>query len=408
MSDVVMAVCMQGVGHLKALLPVIEGLCARGQPVHVFTDANFRPAVERAGARFIDLFARYPLDDADATSMPVPSRFVTFAGVYAERLIEEVAALDPALIVYDTFSVVAPVVARRLRIPYVNVCPNHAPVPARVTTALRNDPRVAISPQCWTAVNHLRDIHGIRNANPFWYVEALSPFLNLYPEPEEFLDTEDRDAFEPVAFFGALAPTLQRQPAVEVFPRGRRRLRIYVAFGTVIWWYFEAVAQAALCAITSTCADLDVDVVIGLGGHRLGAATQAALVRPNVQVLEYANQWTALQEADVFITHHGLNSTHEGIFHEVPMISYPFFSDQPALARRCQELGLAVKLASAPCAPIDPDALRSALRQLTDERDQFAARLAKARSWELRTIAGRGVVLDRMLALIGTGAGTAS
>ena len=408
MTPSVVVVCMQGVGHLQALLPVIEGLSARGRTVHVLTHADFRARVERAGGRFVDLFARHPIDLADATSIPVPSRFVSFAGVYADSLVEEVAALAPALIVYDTFSVVAPVMARRLGIPYINVCPNHAPVPARVTAALREDPRVAISARCWAAVKRLQDVHGISNANPFWYAEALSPFLNLYPEPEEFLDEEDQAAFEPVAFFGSLAPTLQEESAVEVFPRTRRGLRIYVAFGTVVWWYFEAVACAALSVITNTCADLDVDIVIGLGGHRLEAATRAALLRPNVQVFEYADQWAALREADVFITHHGLNSTHEAIFHEVPMISYPVFSDQPALARRCQALGLAVPLASAPGAPVRADALRVALQRLTDDRDGLASRLAEARSWELRTIAGRGAVVDRLLALSGRDGGTDS
>ena len=38
-------------------------------------------------------------------------------------------------------------------------------------------------------------------------MEALSPFLNLYPEPEEFLDEADRAALEPLAFFGSLTPS---------------------------------------------------------------------------------------------------------------------------------------------------------------------------------------------------------
>jgi UDP:flavonoid glycosyltransferase YjiC (YdhE family) len=119
-----------------------------------------------------------------------------------------------------------------------------------------------------------------------------------------------------------------------------------------------------------------------------------------VRILEYADQWTALRQADVFVTHHGLNSTHEAIYHEVPMISYPLFGDQPALARRCQDLGLAVPLGPNPGAPVEPAGLRAALRQLAEGRDRLAARLAEARAWELRTIGGRGAVLDRVLELM--------
>ena len=393
--------CMQGVGHLQMLLPLVEALCARGCVVRVLTRSEYRSMVEHAGARFVDLFARHSLEAADATSVPVPCRFVSFAGAFAEQLAEEVAGFAPELIVYDTFSVVAPVIARRLGLPYVNLYPNHAPVPARLLAALREDPRVAVSEQCWAAVRRLREVHGMSGASPFSYVTELSPFLNLYCEPREFLDAEDQAALEPLAFLGSLAPGLRRGARAGVFPQARRGLRVYVSFGTVIWWYFAARAYAVLDAISRACADRDADVVIALGGHSLDAAARAALARPNVEVLEFADQWTALAEADVFVTHHGLNSSHEAIFHRVPMISHPFFGDQPALASRCHELGIALPLVAEPGAPVTPDVVRSALDRVVAQRDAFEARLANAHAWELRTLAERDAVVDRVLALVG-------
>lgn len=399
MSASVVAFCMQGVGHLQMLLPLVHGLSARGCLVHVFTHGDFRSAVERAGGRFVDLFARHPIDAADATSIPVPCRFVSFAGVYAERVAEEVAALEPDLVAYDTFSVVAPVVARRLELRYVSVIPNHAPVPARVLAALGADPRVAISESCHAAVRRLREVHGFREAHPFSYVDALSPHLNLYAEPAEFLAAGDRVAFEPVAFLGSLAPALRDERGAEVFPRKRRRLRIYVSFGTVIWWYFAPAAVAALQSIAEACAALDADVVIGLGGHRLDAAVAATIARENVTLRPFADQWTALRETDLVITHHGLNSTHEAIYHRVPMLSYPFFGDQPALARRCQELRLALPLVEHPQAPLTPDIVITAIERVERERHVFATHLAQAQVWELRTIAERDQVIEKVLAL---------
>lgn len=393
MSGSIVLFCMPGEGHVRRSLPLIQGLNARGRTVHVMTHARFRDPVERVGGRFFDLFGRYPIEAADTQSIPLASRLVTFAAVYAERLSDEVAALAPALIIYDTFAVVAPLIARRLGVPFVNMC-------CRMVATFREHPRVATSAACWAAVEHLRHVHGMRGANPFSFAENPSPWLNLYPEPAEFLDATDRAAFEPIACFGSLAPDLREGAAVEVFPRRRRGPRIYVSFGTVIWRYYEAVALAALGVISRTLADLEVDVVISLGGRRIEAAARASLERSNVQVVDYTDQWAALREADVCITHHGLNSTHEAIFHRVPMISYPFFGDQPAQARRCRDLGLAVPLVSVPRAPCEGDALLHALERLTDDRDAFTARLAEARSWELRTIANRGAVLDRLLALI--------
>lgn len=399
MNSSIVVMCMGGVGHMQVLMPVIEGLRRRGCRIRVMTKSEFRDKVETAGAEFFDLFADHPLEAADATSIPLPSRFVSFAATYAATLAKKISAWDPALIVYDTFTVAAPVVARLLDLPYVNVCPNHAPVPARTIAALQRDPRVAISRECLAAVDRLRNEHGLRDASPFFYIQALSPFLNLYGEPPEFLATEDRAAFEPVEFFGCL-PIAATDPEAAP-PPSRTQPSIYVSFGTGVFRYFESTAVAALSVIARTLANADVNLLISLGGYRLEPSARAALDHPNVRVVDYVDQWRILREIDVFITHHGINSTHESIFRGTPMLSYPFFGDQPELARRCQELGLAVPLTDEPRAAIESETLRRAVAHVIDDRAAFAARLAEARSWELRTIANREVVLDRVLALIG-------
>lgn len=401
MSDSsIVVVCMPQRGHLQRLLPMIAGLASRGQTVHVMTDRRFGSDVELSGGRFFDLFAKFPLEAVDATSMPVPSRFVSFAGFYAEAMTEQVAALAPALIVYDTFAMIAPLVARRLGVPYVNICASHALEPSRTVAALRKIPLFAASAECWQAVRRLRDVHGMADVHPMSFVEAQSPFLNVYCEPPPFLDEDVRKAFEPLAFFGSLAPDQREASSFDrPFRRDSAKPRILVSFGTVIWRYFEAPARAALSVLSDVFANLDAEVVISLGNHRLEDSELARLVRPNVRTESYVDQWAALKDADVLVTHHGLNSTHEAIFHGVPMLSYPFFADQPSLARRCQKFGLALPLAGAPQAPIEREAVLRALNQLADERDAFAASLAEARSWELAVMDGRSAVLDRILAL---------
>ncbi len=401
MARSIVAICMPGQGHVQRVLPVVELLTARQQVVHVMAEATAAEAIERVGGRFFDLFGKYPVAAADATTIPVASRYVSFAGKYLDALIEEVKAFDPGLIVYDTFAVVGPPIARHLDIPYVNVCANHAAVPARLKEARQRESNIAISPECWEAIRKLQD-HGMSDANPFSYFEMQSPFLNLYSEPSEFLSEADRAVFEPLAFFGSLAPALRESEAtdVEVFPRSRSGLRIYVSFGTVIWWYYADLATAALRLISDMLGDLDVNAVISLGRHPMDDATRATLTRPNVQVVDYTNQWAALREADAFITHNGLNSTHEAIFHGVPMVSHPFFGDQPALARRCQDLGLAVPLIEEPRSKFRRDAVQLAIWRLSQDEDVFAERLAEAKSWEMRTIAGREAIIDRVLGLM--------
>jgi len=390
-------------GHIKRLLPIIAGLAKAGVRCHVFTDARFRAEVEAADGVHVDLFQDRAIEAADATSIPIPCRYVSFAGYYADQVVAEVAALEPSLVVHDTFAVIGVVVARALGLPRVNVCVGHNHAPEPTLEALSRDPRVRIADHCLRAVEALRLRHHMPEASAFSYVTALSPELNLYCEPPEFLCPGDRRPFEPMAFVGSLSDeTINRTPP-PVSPFGSDaggKLRVYVSFGTVIWRYYETAARQALEAISEAVGSLPgATSIVSLAGAPAAEWTRR-LARPNVRVEDYLDQWSVLGAASVFITHQGLNSTHEAVFRGVPMISYPFFADQPALARRCQELGLAVPLTGELRGPITASDVHAALARVEAGRDAFRQRLAEARTWELNVMGHRPQVIARVLDLL--------
>jgi len=394
---------MADTGHFKRLRPIIAGLVARGFDTHVFTGRRFCGEVEGLGARFVDLFAGRPLEAADATSIPVPSRSVTFAGTFGEDVVKAVKPLRPAIVVHDAFAVVAHVVAHHLGVPRVCVCAGHNLAPAPTLAALATDPRVRISEQCWRAIDILRERHGMPNANPFAYVSEISKELNLYCEPPEFLLPAERVPFEPIAFFGSVLP----DPPAAVhagasrFPiGGHPRQRVYISFGTVIWRYYEPAAIAALTAISNALSKRDdVAALISLGGQDV-PGLQERLAHRNVRVETYVDQWQVLHEATLMFTHQGLNSTHEAIFLGTPMIAYPFFTDQPGLARRCQDLGLSVPLCATLRGAVGPEDVQAALAHIDAHAATLQTRLATARDWELATMARRPEVVERIVGLI--------
>jgi len=398
-AGVIVAFCAEGVSHVRTLLAPVAAISRRGLEAHVFTGEELRDDVERAGVRFVDLYAEGTPGELD-DSIPIPSRNVTFAAERAEEIAERVAALNPTLILYESFCVVAEVVARLLDLPYVNVSPNHDLVSARAIPARMAATEIAISDRCMAAVERLRSAHGIAEASAFYYLAAHSPHLNLYPEPEEFLPASDRQSFEPLAFFGSLEPQLHTGGEHGPRPPGEPT-RILVSFGTIIWRYLEAEAVDALeTVVTGLASAPSARVTVSLGGHRLPPPARARLAELPAEVVDYVDHRAVLPEVDVLVTHHGLNSTHEAIYHEVPMLSHPFYGDQPSLAARCAELGLAVPLVRAGEA-VEPGRVAAALERVRAERDGFSERLARARSWEVRTIGGRGEIVERMLALSG-------
>ncbi len=398
--------CMPENGHFQRLRSLITGLAGRGLDVHVFTHQKFASQVRGAGGIFFDLFSKYPLEAVDRESLPVPCRYVTFAGRYAQQVFSEVEKTKPSLIVHDTFAVIGQVIANLTGIPRVTVCSGHNVTPARFLPILKKDPRVRIADQCLQAVETLRRSYGLADASPFSYISSLSPYLNLYCEPSEFLDKQARPSFEPIAFFGSL-PSLERDqfegPENQIWPevRSDRTLRVYVSFGTVVWRYYAAQALKALNGLVEGLTDFPyIRTMISLGGVKISPKDLAGLQGPNVRIENYVNQWEVLKSADAFVTHHGMNSTHEAIFHRVPMISYPFFWDQPMLATKCQQLGIAIPLTNVLQGQVGKNQVWVALRRLKEEKGSMEKSLARVYQWEKTVMANRPAVLQRVVDLM--------
>lgn len=390
--------CMPQQGHIQRTLAVIEALVSAGCSVHVFTGPLFAGAVTRGGGRFEDLYLEAEPDLVDPVSMPRPCRYVTFAAHQAPFIARRVAALQPDLLIYDTFAVIGRVVAKILHLPAINICAGHAMVPSRMLDALATDPGVTLSAACLSAVSLLYEVYGVADASPFSYIDGLSSQLNLYAEPEQFLSPSDHGAFAPLAFFGSLAASVLAG-AAQGRTLGRRRPRVFISFGSVVWKYFASRAERRLVTIVDALTPLGVDITVSTGGFTLSPAVRHRLNHAAVRTMQWAEQWTVLQNSDVFVTHQGLNSTHEAIWHRVPMLSSPFLSDQPALAQRCHSLGLALPICDADAEDVDPAAVASQFHTVVHQSADFAERLTVARAWERETILGRPAIVDRVLAL---------
>jgi UDP:flavonoid glycosyltransferase YjiC (YdhE family) len=144
----------------------------------------------------------------------------------------------------------------------------------------------------------------------------------------------------------------------------------------------------------------NVQAIISLGGSAVDSHFKAGLLRPNVRVENYVDQWQMLQEVDAFVTHQGMNSTHEAIWHRVPMISYPIFWDQPGMASRCQQFGLAIPLVDVAKGEFSKEKVHSCLAQMAAEKDSMNEALAQARKWEESVIMSRPLVHRQIMALL--------
>jgi MGT family glycosyltransferase len=64
----------------------------------------------------------------------------------------------------------------------------------------------------------------------------------------------------------------------------------------------------------------------------------------NFIVRSFVPQLDILQHAALFISHAGMNSVHESLYYNVPMLLVPQQSEQNLVAWRAQQLGVGLKL----------------------------------------------------------------
>jgi MGT family glycosyltransferase len=225
------------------------------------------------------------------------------------------------------------------------------------------------------------------------YSISSQPFSNLlqlsqHPAEFEFPRRELPSVFH---FTGPYCNPASRAPVPFPYEKLTGQPLIYASMGTLqnrLLWIFQMIAEA--------CVDLDIQLVIALGG---GASLVSLPEIPgNTIVVSYAPQLELLQKATLTITHAGLNTTLESLTNGVPMVAIPIASDQLGVAARIAWTGTGevVKLSR-----LSVPRLRAAIqRALTgDSYKKNALRMQEA----IRRAGGASRAADLIEQVVSTG-----
>ncbi len=132
---------------------------------------------------------------------------------------------------------------------------------------------------------------------------------------------------------------------------------IYASLGTT-----RNVQPAVFRFIAEACQDLDLQLVISLGG-RLDPDIQVDLPGDPL-VVRYAPQLDLLKLATIVITHGGPNTVFETLMEGKPMVAIPIAHDQPAVSARLAQLRLAEVL---PVMRISAERIRTAVTKVLND-----------------------------------------
>jgi MGT family glycosyltransferase len=279
------------------------------------------------------------------------------SGRLTRFLLEEFEREQPDLVIYDSVAMWGYIAARSHEIP--NVC--------FITTFVLDGSQRALGLGTlarffWNSLPHIPKLLRWRRSMAEEFGEENAGGITEYAElnivfTSETFHPQNSFVDERFRFVGPSLDPALRDGAFP-FAELEEGKRVYISLGTINH-LDEAFYQATFAAF----ADYPAQFILSVGKNTDMA--KLGQIPDNFIVRDYVPQLDVLQEVDLFITHGGMNSVHEGLYYGVPQIVVPHQFEQLLNGKRVAETGSGVLLGDRrPYGRVSPSELREALDEV--------------------------------------------
>ena len=350
--------CIPAHGHTNPTLGVVRELVERGHEVWYYSYNMMKEKIETAGAKFIscdEYDTEMKLDPKDATRVGKDLAFSTKILVDTtlaldDKVCKDMEQLQPDCIVADSMAIWGKAVALKLGIPFVS----------STTTFAFNKYSAKIMKQSigelfgmiFSMSKIQKDIKRLQDKGyPVKNVldiiqndEKTDTVVYTSPEFQPCADTfSDKYIF--------VGPSVR--PVTEQIEKTKEKL-VYISMGTV---------NNDMLKLYKNCItalkDTDYQVIMSVGN--LVDMESLGELPENISVHSHVDQIAVLSQADVFLSHCGMNSVNESLYYEVPLVMYPQTSEQGGVATRVLQLGAGIRLTKT-----TPSAILEAIEEVMD------------------------------------------
>ena len=329
--------CIPAHGHTNPTLGLVKELTAHGHEVFYFSFEPFREKIEGAGAEFIGCDG-YDFEMEDKQNADRVGKDKAFA---TELLVSSTLALDdmtterigqirPDVVVSDSVAFWGKLVAMKHRLPYVSSTTTFA-FNRYSAKYMKEGPwdilkMLAAMPRINRQIRRLREkgypvkglldiVQNDNDTNTIVYTSKLfQPCADTFSDRYHFIGPSMRPIASP------MEKTAEKT--------------VFVSMGTVN--QNPAFTRNCIRALGQT----NWQIIVSMGPN----TERFDRLPDNVRLYESVDQMAALSIADAFITHCGMNSASEGLYHRVPLVLFPQTPEQGAVARRVEELGAGLRL----------------------------------------------------------------
>lgn len=348
-------------GHINPTLPLVRELVRQGDEVTYFAGPRFEEKIRATGAHYGDYGDAYAFEQSRTVAHAVlqGSQLAEAASALLPGVLEAIAKERPDYLLFDMSAPWGSIAASRYEIPAVASFP-HLPFNWRAfvsDTRLLKKGYQSLRPghgyyrELQRQTGKLAKEQNLRKPSEI-NVLSSSAELNIVFSSRYFQPFEENfdDSY---LYIGPVINTDRPDEVLELERNAGQKL-IYIAVGTL---YQANVAFFQHCI---KAFDDDRYAVIMSVGKAFDPADLGPLPA-NFTVAQYVPQLAILDEADLFITHGGMNSINEAVMARVPMIGVPNTVEQSVNAFRVEQLQGGLYLEPE---KLTPDKLQTAAEQV--------------------------------------------
>ncbi|WP_242261075.1 macrolide family glycosyltransferase [Bacillus cereus group sp. BfR-BA-01453] len=327
-------------GHVNPTLSLVKSFTERGDHVHYITTEHFKGRIEDLGATVYthpDLLKDISIDTETSYGLNSFFHVHVQTSLYILEITKQLCdSIHFDFVMYDIFGA-GELVKEYLQIPGIVSSPIFL-IPTEFLETLPFHPNAEIpfqpdeiSEQLLYQMEHE---FGVKPKNNLQFMhnkgDITLVYTSRYFQPNSDLFGENN------IFIG---PSISKRKTNVEFPlellKGKKV--IYISMGTLL----EGLESFFNMCI-DTFSDFKGVVVMAIGDRNDRSKIKEA--PNNFIITSYVPQSEILNEADVFITHGGMNSVHDAIYFNVPFVIIPHDKDQPMIAQRLTELEAAHRL----------------------------------------------------------------
>ena len=333
--------CIPAHGHTNPTLEVVRELISRGHQVWYYSYNWLKDKIEETGATFIscdDYDMEQKLTPKEATRIGKDLAFSTKILVDTtlaldDKVCTDMEQLKPDCIVADSMAVWGKAVAMKLGIPFVSSTTTFAF--NQYSSKIMNKSFGELFGMLLSMPKITKDIKRLQDKG--YPIKNILDILQNDNETDTIVYTSPQ--FQPCADtfsdkYAFVGPSIR--PTTEKIDKTHEKL-IYISMGTVNNDMMP-LYKDCIKALTDT----EYQVIMSVGN--LVSLDDFGKLPDNISVFPQVDQIAVLKEADVFVSHCGMNSVNESLYFEVPLVMLPQTSEQSGVATRVSQVRAGIQL----------------------------------------------------------------